>query len=1300
MIFDESIIKNPEIFEQNRLPAHSDHVGYASRGELLMGESSYRQLLNGLWYFSYVKTPAAAPAGFETVEYDFGARAQSTDAGCHIGKCDAEYDCGAQNQSADTGCHIGNSDVAYGCKTWEQIRVPAHIQMEGYDAPHYTNCAYPWDGKETVRPGEIPTEFNPTASYVKYFSVPARWKGQRVCISFQGVESGFALWLNGHYVGYSENSFDPAEFELTPYLNQEGENKLAVRVWKWTSSSWCEDQDFFRFSGIFRDVYLYVVPRVHLWDLRVEADLLMGEAEQCDTDEAQRRSKEAAQSSKGLGNKKEKTPQGQLRVRLNTEGTGHIVWRLTERGKTTTLDSAYDRLGGATRAEGEIVLKSDDLRHCDSDAKNETSRQCSLHAEDGVLQQCGSDAVSETSQSCSLKVATAISQPCSADTTEVNHEIASEFSTTLDSVRPWSAEAPNLYVLTIFLYDTDDQLVELVSQNVGFRHFEMKDGLMLLNGERIVFKGVNRHEFSAITGRVPNREEVIQDIVTMKQHNINAIRTSHYPDASLLYELCDEMGIYLIAENNLESHGTFDAVTRGLESEDYVVPGSRPEWLGMMLDRVNSCYQRDKNHPAILIWSCGNESRGGSVIYEMSEQFRRFDSTRLIHYEGIFHDRSYPATSDMESQMYPSAEQIRQFLHEHPEKPFICCEYSHAMGNSCGGMHKYTDLAYEEPRYQGGFIWDYIDQSIYKKDRYGRDYLAYGGDFDDRPSDYNFSGNGIVYGGSRLPSPKMQEVKYNYQNIVVSFTGTFPVEGCTEMGTVSQKAAGAVAFESDSEMLGKSALYAVKPDGMQSESKEFGRFVVWNQNLFVNTNRFNAAAILNREGVEMLRVPMQIAVAPGQREEFTLPHEIGEFIGLSGSAEYAVTVSFSLKEDCIWAKAGHEVAFGQAVMQVVNTITETEEEVAVPAEKKQQDICNSGNLRVVRGHSNIGVHGENFHMLFSTTGQGLVSYVYGGVELIKVAPKPNFWRAPTDNDMGNRMPQRYAQWKIASMYVSPRESEGNTDVTPEVLCDGKPLTEVLASRCSVAEPVGQRSSVAAETVNSVADLEEQSGSIEIANRVNSAMSEAKHEPWIRGNVCHVQEVTVKYRYYMPTTPSSSCEVTYLVHADGSVTTTLSYDPVPELGDMPEFGMIYKLDADYDRLTWYGLGEAETYSDRCRGGRLGIYEGKVADQMAQYLMPQECGNKCGVRWAKVTDRKGRGMLFSGRSLSFSALPYTPHELENAMHVYELPPVHYTVVRVAQAQMGVAGDDSWGARTHPEYLLDVSGRKVFTYTFRGI
>ena len=1022
MEFDFNIVKNPEIFEQNRLPVHSDHDCYLSEYERNAGESSLYRKLDGIWKFSYAKNMALAVNGFEKEEYD--------------------------------------------CKPWDDIRVPAHIQMEGYDAPQYANVQYPWDGKQNAVPGEIPMEFNPVASYVRYFSIPENMKGHKICISFQGVESGFAVWLNGSYVGYSENSFDPADFDLTPYIREDGENKLAVRVFKWTSSSWCEDQDFYRFSGIFRSVYLYMIPEIHVKDLSV-VPVLSDDFSEADVE-----------------------------LSMKIEGKG--------RAKISLLD------GTDTVYSGEIS--------------------------------------------------------CEKDTVSTFH---------VKNPKLWSAELPYLYTLYLELRKDDGTVCEIITQNVGFRRFEMIDGIMKLNGKRIVFKGVNRHEFSSVTGRVPNREELLRDIITMKQNNINAIRTSHYPDDSALYDLCDRYGLYLIAETNLESHGSWDAYLRGRADKDYIVPKDHENWLPMMLDRANSCYQRDKNHPAILIWSCGNESYGGKDIYEMSQLFHRLDPHRLVHYEGVFHDRRYNDTSDMESQMYPPVESIKEFLQEHKKKPFICCEYTHAMGNSCGAMHKYTDLTDTEPRYQGGFIWDYVDQSIYKKDRYGKWFLAYGGDFDERPSDYNFSGNGIVYGGERRPSPKMQEVKFNYQNISVQ-------------------------FEKDS-------------------------FKVTNKNLFLNTDYYLAYAILLKDGKEVQKIPMQISVAPLSEKTYDIPQKIqAEIDGAEVAAaamntrvpEYALTVSFVLKQDELWAKAGHEVAFGQHIYK-----------------KEVKPYTCSEKFKVIHGHYNLGVRGDNFYAMFSTLTAGLTSYVYGGVEMLKAVPMPNFWRAPVDNDTGNLMQSRYAQWKIASMYVTAKNKDRFEDTAPKV--------------------------------------EELENSVKIT-----------------------------YKYYMPTTPASCCFVTYEVFGDGTIQTTLTYDPVKELGDMPEFGMMFKLDADYDRVQWYGLGEAETYADRRHGAKLGIYENKVADNMAEYLVPQECGNKCGVRYGKVMDKKGRGMLFFGDELSFSALPYTPHELENATHCYELPEVHYTVIRVAKQQMGIAGDDSWGARVHPEYLLDVSEKMEFTFCFRGI
>ncbi len=1053
--FDFAIVKDPRIFEENRLPARSDHIAYANEAELNTGETSLRMNLDGIWRFRYAKNPYLAEDGFWKTDYD--------------------------------------------SKDWDRIRVPAHIQMEGYDKPAYVNTQYPWEGHESLVPGEIPEEYNPTGDYVTSFTVPEKWKGMPVHISFQGVESGFAVWLNGVYVGYSENSFDPAEFDLTKHL-LEGENKLAVRVFKWTSGSWLEDQDFYRFSGIYRSVFLYPVPSCHIADLSIVPTL------------------------------NDVFSEGDLSVTANVEGEGSAALSLC--------------------IDGEEILSG------------------------------------------------------SVDLKEPGNNM---FTGTVDAPLLWSAEEPNLYELTITVKDRNGNVTEVIRQDVGFRRFEMKNGLMLLNGKRIVFKGVNRHEFNCHTGRVPDYAAVEKDIITMKRHNINAIRTSHYPDDRALYQLCDRYGLYMIAENNMETHGSWDPYIRSKmetvkkmspedqqklkdrivplsdiegskEEWDFIVPNDRDEYEALLCDRVNSCYQRDKNHPAILIWSCGNESFGGKVIHTMSELFRKLDTHRLVHYEGVFNDRRYNDTSDMESRMYPSAEEIEEFLGKHPEKPFICCEYTHAMGNSCGGMHKYTDLSDRLPLYQGGFIWDYIDQTIAKKDRYGKWFQAYGGDFGERPTDYDFSANGIVTGKDREPSPKMQEVKFNYQNISVTF--------------------------------GKDPL----------------AYTIRNKNLFVNTDRYDAYETLLADGEIVLVTSVERIVEPLSEADFRVSDELAaemkrrdiaaESLG-KRKPEYTIRVSFSLREDTLWAPAGHEVAFGETVLKRAVK--------AYSCDRK---------LRVVPGKCNLGVIGENFHVIFSWLFGGMSSYVYGGVEMIEKIPMPNFWRAPVQNDIGNMMPQRYGQWKIASLYASHKGTE-NPFVSNEPVIETK-----------------------------------------------------EHS------------VVVTLRYNLPTVPAGECSVAYEVFGDGTVETTLRYTPVEGLPDMPEFGMLFKFNADYDTVKWYGLGPEETYADRKCGGKLGIYQNHVTDNIAEYIVPQECGNKCGVRWLSVTDHKGRGMLFEGDELSVNVSPWTPHEIESAMHPYELPEIHYTVVRVAEQQMGIAGDDSWGAKTHPEYLLDVSKEKVFTFRFRGV
>ena len=1010
-MFNENLLKNPGFFRENRLDAHSDHET----------RPSYRLSLNGLWKFFHARNPAQVIPGFEQPDYD--------------------------------------------CFGWDDIQVPAHIQLEGWGHAQYCNTEYPWDGLEDLRPGQLPESYDPVACYVKHFRLPEDMKEKRVFISFQGAESCVAVWLNGKYIGFSSDSFTPHEFELTDALVA-GENKLACRVYRWCAGSWLEDQDFLRFSGLYRDVYLYAVPNAHLWNLNVTAE----------PDE--------------------------------TFTAGVLRWKT----QVTVPDGTLLRL---RLKDGEKVLAETDTT---VSGETETS---------GVL--------------------------------------------TVEKPRLWSAEDPYLYELELIL-TAPDGTEEISLQKVGFRKIEIRNSVIRINGVRVVFKGVNRHDFCGETGRAVTEEKIRRDLLLMKRNNINAVRTSHYPNSGVLYRLCDELGLYVIDENNMESHGMWDMVWRGYVGREEMFPGYRKEWEPLLLDRVRSMVGRDRNHPSIIIWSCGNESLTGTVILEMSREFRRLDPSRPVHYEGDHQVDAFAPElrlreiTDIETEMYTPADRIRQYLKEHREKPFILCEYSHSMGNSNGAMHKYTELAYEEELYQGGFIWDFIDQALVMRDRFGKETLTYGGDWDDRPTDGIFCGNGIVFADGR-GTPKLQEVKYNYQDIVV------------------------------------------RP--------EAGKIEVVNRHMFTSTSAYRCVAVLEKDGREIGRREIETDVKPLSSAVYPQP-----FGNRTEPGEYALTVSFRLRKDTPWAPAGYEAAFGQGVWTVG---------------AKENGKSNPGReLFCMASPWNISVRGEHFSVQASLLTGALTSYRMGNTELLKTPLVPNFWRAPVNNDYGNHMPRRYAQWKIASLYAS-----------------------------AVADP-----ELAGK--NAAAPVKEADGT-----------------------------VTFTLVYSLPTNPPATCAVAYRVHPCGTVDVKLSYDPVKELGVMPEFGMITKLDADFDRVRFYGLGPEENYIDRRKGARLGIWEYRATENLTPYLLPQECGNRTGVRWAEITNARGHGLKLWLKGGEFSALPYTPHEIENAAHGYELPPVSFTVLKMSAIQMGVGGDDSWGARTHPEYLPDVTtGPICFEFSFRGI
>ncbi len=919
---DLTWLTDPSVFRVNRLDACSDHVCYASPEEAEQGRTSLRQSLDGLWKFAWSPRPAARPADFWREGYD---------------------------------------DSSFG-----RIRVPGHMELQGFGQIQYINTLYPWDGRSALRPPEIDWEDAPVGSYVREFDLEPGLRGKRVCIRFEGVEQAFYVWLNGRFAGYAEDSFTPSEFDLTPFL-RERNNRLCVEVHKRSSAAWIEDQDFFRFSGIFRSVLLCARPDPHLADLWLQAGL------------------------------EEDNRTGTLSVRLLLEGAAEGTQaglRIDHPARGTLLDGRLE-----LRPEGEY-LRSQPFRFPD--------------------------------------------------------------------VLPWSHESPALYRAVLTLTGADGNIAEVVPYSVGFRRFGLKNGLMLLNGERIVFRGVNRHEWNPETGRAIGPADMEAAMAVFRKNHINAVRTCHYPNQTLWYHLCDKNGIYMIDEANLESHGSWQKL--GKTDPSWNVPGSRPEWRDCVLDRARSMFERDKNHPSVLLWSCGNESYAGEDILAMADFFRARDPSRLVHYEGVYHCREFDRISDVESRMYAPPQEVRAYLESAPKKPFLLCEYMHSMGNSLGGMEEYIRLEEEFPQYQGGFIWDYMDQALWRTCPGGGRALGYGGDFGERQSDYAFSGNGIVFADG-TEKPAMQEVRYWYAS----------------------------------------------PEERARLDRE---------------NRRARAAF--------------VPAAPERRSP----------------------------------------------------------------------------LRITRGDGALGVRGADFEILFSYPEGGPVSLVSGGREWLWRAPRPAYWRAPTENDLGNGFAADSSVWAAADAW----------------------------QRCAGI---------------SVLRAEE-------------------------------SEVSIRYVYTAPALPGLHTEVTYTVDGGGCITAAVRYRGAPGRPGLPLLGLRFSTPEPVETAEWLGLS-GETYPDRKKGAVFGLH--RERPHIPAYLVPQECG--CHMDTCRAALRLAGGAQLvleqAGRPFAFSALPWTPWQLEQAAHREELPGPVRTVVTVCGAMRGVGGIDSWGSDVAEPWRLRGDGDLEFSFRF---
>ena len=621
-------LDNPEVFRVNQIEAHSDHNYYLNYEEFKSGKNKLMQSLNGEWDFKFSINVMERPMNFYQTDYDRSG--------------------------------------------FDKILVPGHIELAGYDQIRYINTLYPWEGKRYLRGAHSidgagdgagmfsKAEYNPVGSYVKHFDLDENLVGKRIHICFEGVEEAMYVWLNGECIGYAEDSFTPSEFDLTPYIKAKN-NVLAVQVHKMSTAAFLEDQDFFRFFGIFRNVTLKAIPDVHVQDMWIKPTL------------------------------NEDNTSGAIRVDVKISAVKV----------------------GEKSAKFILADKSGNKLLCKDIALEDTA---------GMVQ--------------------------------------GSMMAEVEKVIPWDNRSPYLYEAFIEVYE-NGQLAEVVFCRVGFRRLEIIDKVMYLNGKRLILTGVNRHEWNAKTGRVIGMDEMISDMKCVKRNNINAVRTCHYPDQIPWYYMCDEEGIYLMSETNLESHGSFQKL--GAIEPSCNVPGSIPQWKEAVIDRARNNFETFKNHTSVLFWSLGNESYAGDNIEAMNQYFKDKKDGRLVHYESSYYNRAYEDTiSDIESRMYAKTADVEEYLINSAKKPYILCEFMHDMGNSMGGLGSYMELIDKYEMYQGGFIWDFIDQAILVKDEVtGKEVLRYGGDFDDRPADYEFSGNGILF-ADRKEKPAMQEVRYYY----------------------------------------------------------------------------------------------------------------------------------------------------------------------------------------------------------------------------------------------------------------------------------------------------------------------------------------------------------------------------------------------------------------------------------------------------------------------------------------------------------------------------------------------------------
>jgi len=1142
---------------------------------------------------------------------------------------------------------------AYDVTKWDEIPVPSNWQLHGYGTPLYSNIPYPFKKDPPRVMGEPPEDFtnfaerNPVGSYKTTFQVPPEWKGRQVFLQFDGVDSAFYLWINGRQVGYSQGSRTPAIFNITEYL-ENGSNSLAAEVYRYCDGSYLEDQDFWRLSGIFRDVYLWSTEDLHVRDFFVHTDL---------DDEYQ-----------------------DATLSIDVE-----VSNFADTSQAFTVDA--ELIDG----NGETVLKA-----------------------------ISTSGAAETHGTTELNLSKSVREPAK-----------------------WSAEQPSLYRLLLTLKDASGRVVEVTTCNVGFREVEIREGLLLVNGKRIYLKGVNRHEHDPIVGHAVTVDSMIQDIKLMKQFNINAVRTSHYPDDPRWYGLCDRYGLYMIDEANIESHGM------GYGSESLA---KDPAWKTAHVDRVQRMVERGKNHPSVIIWSMGNEAGNGVNFHEAYDWIKERDPSRPVHYERAGSDRN----TDIRCPMYARINQIVDYASGNPDRPMILCEYAHAMGNSVGNLQDYWTAMETYDHLQGGFIWDWVDQGLAKDvprasqvtDR--RDANLTGFVFGKADPTQGVTGAVVVKNDARLDlsgpltleatvlggkvdhmCPLISKGDHQYllrmdtsglnftlhqrawKGLIVSYqqagltdswnritavydgkqmllyvngkevgrkdlngtldtsafavnigrnsemadrVSTLPIRGAriydralspAAVADPDSRTADGIVLDMDLRRvsdelvpLGRGKTFfayggdfgdrpndgnfcingLIQPDRrpnphlwevkkayqhikVHEEELAAGKVRVENKYYFTNLNEFEATWVLRKDGEEVQSGDLgRLDIAPQISRVVAVPVE-----QCGDPGEYLLTVSFALAEDEPWAPKGHRVAWDQFVMQRIDMATKVTEGHGAPRLKTTDD--------------SFTVTGDGFSVTIGRESGALESYRVDGVEFLVEPLVPNFWKAANDNQMRNRYANRLGAWRNAAT--------------------NRELINVKAVQAA--------------------------GAVQVNSEYKLPVGDADYV------------------------------VTYSIAGDGRVDVTATYKPGKKDAPLlPRFGMKMAMPKKFGQVRWYGRGPQETYWDRKTGGEIDIYESSVDNLVFPYVRPQDNGNRTDVRWMTLTDEKGLGLRIAGESpLSMSAWPYTIADVENAMHPYELPRRDSNTVFVDLRLHGVGGDNSWGARTHDEYTLP--GNKPYRNAF---